>query len=309
MNDYDYKPFATLKKQKKKLKLKDENPVKKKPKAELKPDPVIEEAMDNALFMRAMTGTTRLETSGRVTKQKAATPQKPVAKPATSAPSAPPAPKKAPAKTKKQPAPTMEPAPAEDENVFLNAMSGVKPMDGNTGRSVPKRIETPEVKPGASEDALSREHLEQLIRGDVNFEVEYTEEYQHGQVSGLDPKIFNKLKAGSYSVEAHLDLHGQTTDTAIYEVVDFVRKHYKLGHRNLLIVTGRGIGSPMGRSVIREELQHWLTKEPLRRVVLAFVTAQPCDGGPGAVYVLLRKFKKSIGKIKWDRLPGDWDNM
>ena len=84
---------------------------------------------------------------------------------------------------------------------------------------------------------------------------------------------------------------------------------YTMGKRHLLLVTGRGKNSPDGRGILRDEVQTWLTREPLRRVVLAFVTAQPRDGGAGALYVLLRKFKKSLGKVQWDRLPKDWSSL
>jgi len=40
--------------------------------------------------------------------------------------------------------------------------------------------------------------------------------------------------------------------------------------------------------------------------VLAFCTAQPKDGGAGAIYVLLRKQKKNQGKIQWDKML-NWD--
>ena len=36
-------------------------------------------------------------------------------------------------------------------------------------------------------------------------------------------------------------------------------------------------------------------------VVLAFCTAQPKHGGAGALYVLLRKYRKDRGKVRWDR--------
>jgi len=39
---------------------------------------------------------------------------------------------------------------------------------------------------------------------------------------------------------------------------------------------------------------------------LAFCTAKPVDGGPGSLYVLLRKYRKK-GKIFWERYPVDLD--
>jgi len=52
--------------------------------------------------------------------------------------------------------------------------------------------------------------------------------------------------------------------------------------------------------VLRERLQAWLTRDPFKRIVLAFCTALPKHGGAGALYVLLRKRKKD-GKINWER--------
>jgi DNA-nicking Smr family endonuclease len=140
-----------------------------------------------------------------------------------------------------------------------------------------------------------------LIEGRVEFEIEWTKEYLQGNVRGLDPKIFRKLKSGQLSPEAHLDLHGFTTEQALIQLILFVKDHYLSGRRCLLIIPGRGKNSPHGKGVLREEIQAWLTRDPLRRVVLAFSTAQPQHGGAGALYILLRKFKKSRGKVFWER--------
>ena len=70
--------------------------------------------------------------------------------------------------------------------------------------------------------------------------------------------------------------------------------------RTVLVVTGRGKNSPGGLSILRAQVQEWLTKEPFKRVVLAFCTAKTCDGGTGALYVLLRRYKKSRGAILWE---------
>ena len=45
----------------------------------------------------------------------------------------------------------------------------------------------------------------------------------------------------------------------------------------------------------------WLTHDPLKRVVLAFTTALPRHGGTGALYLLLRKFKKVKGKARFEK--------
>jgi DNA-nicking Smr family endonuclease len=53
--------------------------------------------------------------------------------------------------------------------------------------------------------------------------------------------------------------------------------------------------------VLKERMSSWLKRGSLKRLVLAFATAQPCDGGAGAMYVLLRKRVPAVvGKAKRD---------
>lgn len=77
--------------------------------------------------------------------------------------------------------------------------------------------------------------------------------------------------------------------------------------RTALVVTGRGLNSPDGNPVLRAKIRQWFTQEPFRRIILAFCTARREDGGTGALYVLLRKYRKSSGKVRWDALPADPD--
>ena len=118
--------------------------------------------------------------------------------------------------------------------------------------------------------------------------------------------IMNKLRAGGLSPEAHLDLHGLNAQQAFETLRGFMRGSWYKGLRTILVVPGRGKNSPDGVGVLRGKLQSWLTQDPFKRVVLAFCTAQPHDGGPGSVYVLLRKYKKK-GRVYWERMPADAD--
>lgn len=210
-------------------------------------------------------------------------------------------------KQKKEPEPE-EYDEAKEEEIFLSAMQGVQQMDGKGGRQV-----APATSPSTNQhipdpEERAKNDLKRFLRGEVDFELEYTEEYMYGYVRGLDIKTFQQLKSGSLSVAAHLDLHGMTLDQAKENLLFFLRESYLQGHRCVLIVTGRGKNSPGGQPVLRRETETWLTHDPLKRVVLAFCTAQPKDGGAGAVYVLLRKYKKSQGKIVWDKMY-NWENM
>lgn len=196
------------------------------------------------------------------------------------------------------------PAPGStDEDTFLQAMEGVSGITSR-GRDILKRPEPVRKGLGA---AHATQALQDLLDGTIEFQLEYTEEFIQGHVSGFDPMLLGKLRSGQYSPEGHLDLHGMVAQEAYDALVAFMRMAYTKGLRTVLLIPGRGRNSPEGFSVLREKVQHWLTRDPFKRVVLAFCTAQPRDGGAGAIYVMLRKLKKSNGKIQWDRTPADPD--
>jgi DNA-nicking Smr family endonuclease len=214
--------------------------------------------------------------------------------------------------TPEQPAPQkhVEPnqAPQEEEDIelFGQAMSGVAPIASTGGRKVPPPT-APKPPSRSAPEAGEAAPLQELVEGTVEFQMEFTEEYQEGHVLGLDPRTVIRLKAGTFSPEGHLDLHGCTMEQAYAELVPFLRNSYLQSRRCVLLIPGRGKNSPDQFGVLRERIQAWLTRDPFKRVVLAFCSAQPKHGGTGALYVLLRKFKKSRGKIQWDRIPLDID--
>lgn len=194
-------------------------------------------------------------------------------------------------------APPKDPAEGFD---FTSAMRDVKPLSGK-GREV---LPEPEAKPAPPP---ANDPAQDFIEGKFEFALHHTTEYVEGHVIGLDLLTVGKLQAGQLSPEGHLDLHGLNALQAYQSLIGFMRNAYLRSWRAVLIVPGRGLNSPHGVPVLRERVQIWLTQEPLRRVVLAFCTAQPADGGAGALYVLLRKFRKGQGKVQWDRTPVDPD--
>ncbi len=189
-----------------------------------------------------------------------------------------------------------------DADIFANAMNGVHTLNGG-GRAV---IPPPPVRPIVRGDAPA-DPLRDFMDGKVEFSLEFTDEYLQGHVLGLDSQIINKMKAGEFSSEAHLDLHGLNAAQAWDALVGFFRSAYHRGLRCVLLVPGRGLNSPGGAGVLRERLQTWFTQPPFKYAILAFCTALPKHGGAGAIYVLLRKQKKNRGKIHWDIIPADAD--
>jgi DNA-nicking Smr family endonuclease len=193
-------------------------------------------------------------------------------------------------------------ASPEEEALFAQAMRGVAPVSGK-GRDVT----APAAQGKKSLPSDPAKALRDVLEGRVEFALHHTDEYMEGFVVGVDPLVLARLRNGQYSPEKHLDLHGMNARQAYDALTVFIREAYQRGLRTLVIVTGRGKNSPDGVGVLRLLLQRWLSRDPFKRVVLAFCTAKARDGGPGAVYALLRKYKKSRGKIIWDYTPSDDD--
>jgi len=191
-------------------------------------------------------------------------------------------------------------APPSEDELFSRAMQDVAPLHGK-GREVAP----PPLRSSRSVTPATNNSFRELLEKSIEFDLESTHEYIQGYIRGLDQKTFRKLKAGSFSVEAHLDLHGHTLDQARISFLDFMRDTYLQGIRCVLLIPGRGKNSPLGTGILRQGVQSWLTRDPVKRIVLAFCTAQPRHGGAGAVYVLLRKNKKGQGKIFWDKILFD----
>jgi DNA-nicking Smr family endonuclease len=175
-----------------------------------------------------------------------------------------------------------------EEECFARHMQDVTPLK-NDGRvrvtplppNLPLRAQTEE------NEALAE--LYDLVAGRSGFDITDTDEYLEGTVSGLDIRLVRKLRTGEFSRQAALDLHGMTSDAAQVEVEKFILGAVRLGLRCVLIVHGRGRNSPRQIPVLKDRLKQWLTRAKLGRLVLAFATARPHDGGPGAMYVLLRR--------------------
>lgn len=194
-----------------------------------------------------------------------------------------------------------KPADADDSRDFFSAIKGTVPLNGR-GRDVPVEPEPP-VVPVTD----PRHPLQDFMEGKVEFSVASTDEYAEGHVVGLDLMIVSQLQSRQFSPEAHIDLHGLNCEQAFQNLVGFFRSSYYKGVRTVLVVTGRGLNSLNGVPILRSRVQQWLTQDPFKRVVLAFCTARQEDGGAGAFYVLLRRRKKSYGKIHWDVMPSDPD--
>ncbi len=181
--------------------------------------------------------------------------------------------------------------------LFAKAMNDVAPVS-KRGREIHTPAETK--APLHPSGKTPAQIMQEIIDGRIEFAIQHTGEYMESFVQGVSPEVLDKLREGQLSPEGHVDLHGLNALQAYTELIRFIKNAYQRNMRTVTVITGRGINSPDGIAVIRNLIQEWLTHDPFKRVVLAFCSAQPRDGGAGALYVLLRKYKKSMGKIQWE---------
>lgn len=177
------------------------------------------------------------------------------------------------------------PSPDEDLSLFYEALDGVVPLS-NRGTVSDPVVPLP---PRVNDEAEALAELAEMVSGLSDFEFTGSEEYVEGHTRGLDPRVLKALRRGDYAHQGQLDLHGLTQAEARPQVEKFLTQAHREKRRCVLIIHGRGLNSKAQIPVLKEGLRDWLTQGRIGRLVLAFATARPQDGGAGAVYVLLRR--------------------
>jgi DNA-nicking Smr family endonuclease len=156
-----------------------------------------------------------------------------------------------------------------ERHLFQDAVGPVQPLKGQHERHwhLPAPPEPLPVQRTLDEERVLRESLSDEF--DVSI--------------GLD--VTRRLRAGHWSIQRQLDLHGLRTDEAREALGEFIRLAHRTGLRCVRVVHGKGLGSPGRMPVLKSRVQRWLVQ---KKEVLAFVQARPADGGAGALVVLLQ---------------------
>lgn len=172
----------------------------------------------------------------------------------------------------------------DDSELFRQMMSGVKPLTQK--KSAEKHLSprpphpAPKRPPTANDptntDFIAREHAPNVSPEEALFFAR----------SGLQTRLLRQLKRGDLRPEGRLDLHGCTIAEAGILLTDFLKNAQTNGLRTVCVVHGKGHRSTEGRPVLKSQINQWLRDVP---AVLAFSSAQPKDGGMGALYLLLKR--------------------
>ena len=109
-----------------------------------------------------------------------------------------------------------------------------------------------------------------------------------GHHPDVDGRTADRLRRGKLEIDGRIDLHGMSQAQAHTALASFVHRAWHEGRRCVLVITGKGSFSA-GGGVLRRAVPLWLGDAPLRGMVLAVQSAQPRDGGDGALYVLIKR--------------------
>lgn len=177
---------------------------------------------------------------------------------------------------------------AAASNLFQAAIGKVKPMAPPQRAALapapPKPIPKQQLldEAAALQEALSDEvDVTTLLDTDDNLSF---------RRPGVGPDVTQKLRKGKWSIQKQIDLHGYRSDEAREALGAFIRESHKQGIRCVRVVHGKGLGSPGKAPVLKEKVHKWLVQ---KSEVVAFVQAQPAQGGAGALVVLLQPLNRA----------------
>ena len=176
-----------------------------------------------------------------------------------------------------------------DDEIFAAAMKEVREIKEFRQIAVqPKKVPPLSRRKPQSHDVL--QILKDVTNGLIAVNLPDTQEYVEWSNPVYWPvrngNIAGKLHKGFFSVQDCLDLHGFFVDEAEAATERFLKEALGKGLRCIKIIHGRGLRSPDG-PVLKTALIAWLTYR-YRKNVIAFASARQCDGGLGALYILLK---------------------
>jgi len=175
--------------------------------------------------------------------------------------------------------------PKSDEDLFMESMKEVREISEFREMPVYQKQAVYTCKVSV-DDNDTLKALEEIIEGKRPVHLPDTPEYVEWIDRDYRDALIRYLHEGRHSIQDCLDLHGVTLDDAKGEVENFIKASIRNGYKCIKIIHGRGLRSPNG-PVLKEAVVKWLLSS-FRKYVAAFVTARQCDGGLGALYLLLK---------------------
>ena len=172
---------------------------------------------------------------------------------------------------------------AAASNLFQAAIGKVKPLEPPQRAKLTPEPPKPIPKQQMLDDAAA---LQEALSDEVDVTTLLdTDEHLSFRRPGVGTDVTQKLRKGKWSIQKQIDLHGLRSDEAREALSAFIRDAHRNGIRCVRVVHGKGLGSPGKAPVLKEKVHKWLVQ---KSEVVAFVQAQPAQGGAGALVVLLQ---------------------
>jgi DNA-nicking Smr family endonuclease len=190
----------------------------------------------------------------------------------------------------KKPEPVYKKSPTnteDDSTLFLRSMEGIRRMNGTAvaKKNHEKPIHENERPAATQED--QQLFIETMQKIGATFKEPPARKEEEEGTRHSHAGRMRQLKRGTLRINQELDLHGLLLDEALKRLEHFLATAYSLGHRAVLVITGRGINSPEG-PVLQGAVAAWL-KERGKGTVAEFFPAPHNMGGSGAYVVFLKK--------------------
>lgn len=172
---------------------------------------------------------------------------------------------------------------AAASNLFQAAIGKVKPLEPPQRAKLTPEPPKPIPKQQMLDDAAA---LQEALSDEVDVTTLLdTDDNLSFRRPGVGTDVTQKLRKGKWSIQKQIDLHGYRSDEAREALGAFIRDAHRNGIRCVRVVHGKGLGSPGKAPVLKEKVHKWLVQ---KSEVVAFVQAQPAQGGAGALVVLLQ---------------------
>ena len=168
----------------------------------------------------------------------------------------------------------------DDSSLFNELMSGVQRLSSDKENLLSHKTKPKPHKKNFSESKEVPVNVTQVTNNIAS------DEHLSFSQQGIQATLARQLKRGQLDVEDYLDLHGLQQSQAQTAINEFIEQQIELSHRCVIIIHGKGTGSYSKYPVLKNLTFHQLKAHPM---VLALRSAQPSDGGTGALYVLLKR--------------------
>lgn len=170
-----------------------------------------------------------------------------------------------------------------ERDLFSTSVGRVQPLPAQGRVAHLPTLPAPEpLQRALDEQAALRETISDEFDVESLLETDEALSYRRADIG---PDVTRKLRRGFWSIQAQIDLHGLRRDEAREQLAAFLRDVVQRGLRCVRVVHGKGNGSPGREPVLKAKVRSWLVQ---KQEVVAFVQARACDGGHGALVVLLR---------------------